>query len=190
MALFAVANASWRDQPVLALANLQECIDIARSSNWYGHPTILYALSLAARLHAEEGDIVEVRNLLREAVFISDDVGDRPALMMAAERAIALFGAFGQDEAAATIGGFFTTPANRMWSILPRRERSERWRTLEVLGRCSGSRPVEYTPQGLGRHLTSPQRTTRPSWEILGQAPRCRAVAHCLVSASTISRCE
>ena len=113
---------------------LQECIDIARSSNWYGHPTILYALSLAARLHAEEGDIVEVRNLLREAVFISDDVGDRPALMMAAERAIALFGAFGQDEAAATIGGFFTTPANRMWSILPGgndRNAGAPWRSLE-----------------------------------------------------------
>ncbi len=149
MALFAVANATWRDQPIQALANLQECIDMARSSDWYGHPTILYALSLAARLHAEQGDIVEARSLLREAVAISHDVGDRPALMMAVERAITLFGMFGQDEAAATLGGFFTTPVNRTRSILPRGERSERWRTLEVLReRLGNARYEELVAKG------------------------------------------
>ncbi len=93
---------------------------------------------------------VEARNLLCEAVFVSEDVGDRPALMMAAERAVALLGSFGQDEAAATIGGFFTTPANRMRSILPRRERSERWRTLELLReRLGNARYEELIAKGV-----------------------------------------
>ena len=112
------------------LANLHECIDIARSSNWYGHPTILYAFSLAARFHADEGEVLEARSLLRQAVAVSDDVGDRPALMMAVERAVAL------------LGGFVTAPVSRARSILPRRERSERWHTMEVLKERLGQRPL------------------------------------------------
>jgi hypothetical protein len=106
---------------------------------------------------------VEARNLLCEAVFVSDDVGDRPALMMAAERAVALLGSSGQDEAAATIGGFFTTPANRMRSILPRRERSERWRTLELLReRLGNARYEELIAKGVAMSYDEAIASVRP----------------------------
>jgi predicted ATPase/class 3 adenylate cyclase len=149
MALFAVANAWWPDAPVRALAAVHESIDLARRSNLYGHPTFLYALSLAARLHAEVGDVVEARDSLREAVAISDDVGDRPALMMAVERALAVLAMAGQDEAGAVVGGFVGTPVNRMRSILPRRERSERRGTLEALrDRLGNARYDELVAKG------------------------------------------
>ena len=70
---------------------------------------------------------------------------------MAVERAVALLGGLGQYEAAAAHGGFVTAPVNRARSILPRREPSERWHTVEVLKeRLGNSRYDELVAKGAG----------------------------------------
>jgi hypothetical protein len=102
-ALFVSGLARWRDEPDTAAPLLDESIALVRA----GAQSNVYPMMLAVRalVDARSGDAPAAYAGLREAVVCAHDKGDIPAVVTSLDYSVQVLAQFGENEAAATIGG-------------------------------------------------------------------------------------
>jgi predicted ATPase/class 3 adenylate cyclase len=152
-ALFALGYATWRSEPNEALAALDEAIPLMRTCGQTS--TLGHTLALAAVVRARRGDAIGALNALREAITESDDLGDRPQVFTALERAVPTLIAVGDPEPACTLAGFTSGPHQAL-SIVPRSDRDDTQQALDQVRIELGSERFEELV-ALGTSMTYDQ---------------------------------
>jgi tetratricopeptide (TPR) repeat protein len=140
VSLFALGFALWDEDPIEALAALDESVALARAGA--SDMVLAAALSLAARVRARGGDAPAALRGLRDALSAADDVGDRPTFFSALDRAIEILVSAGELDRAAVITGVVTRgPFREMTSLQGGPEEQARARVIEELrGRLGAPR--------------------------------------------------
>jgi predicted ATPase/class 3 adenylate cyclase len=134
---FALAYATWEDDPVRALPAIEQSIALTREGA--GDGALGVALVIAARLRASSGNVLVGLTSTREAIEYTRNVGDLSNLSYGLHEAVMVFVAHGAPRIAAEVSGALDTGALMTMSYVQRPSETQsreaaRERARQLLG--------------------------------------------------------